>query len=277
MEEEKRKGVFGRFLNGKGFYIVLILCIVAIGISGYILLFSNNKPAEDTTVSSDIWADDQVSVVIDVPPQVDGHEETETPEEVHMSAPVEDFNTAADQSEQVSAQTETVGADAVQTSISDAAAVSDEVSADAAIETAALSELFCAWPVVSGEVTQEWSVDALVYNITLGDWRVHDGVDISCSAGSAVMAIAPGVISEVYTDDLMGMTVVVDHKNGLTSIYSNLTNEISVAVGDAVNTGQQIGAVGDTAVAEQNQGSHLHLAMAWDGDSINPLDYISAY
>ena len=70
------------------------------------------------------------------------------------------------------------------------------------------------------------------------------------------------------------MTVIIDHTGGLKSVYSNLAEMPTVAVGDSVVAGEIIGSVGTTALAETNAGTHLHFAMTLDGQSVDPLEYM---
>lgn len=129
------------------------------------------------------------------------------------------------------------------------------------------------WPV-SGTVISSFSVEALSYNETMGDWRTHDGIDIASSLGTRVQATAKGVVSAVYEDDVMGVTVVVDHGNELFSVYSNLEENPPVAMGDTVASDTVVGEVGETSVAESGKQPHLHFAM-YQGDApINPEDYL---
>ena len=129
------------------------------------------------------------------------------------------------------------------------------------------------WPV-SGTVITPFSVEALSYNETMGDWRTHDGIVIASSLGTRVLATAKGVVSAVYNDDVMGVTVVVDHGNELFSVYSNLEENPPVAVGDTVASDTVVGEVGETAVSESGKQPHLHFAM-YQGDApANPEEYL---
>ena len=114
----------------------------------------------------------------------------------------------------------------------------------------------------------------LAYDETLGDWRTHSGVDIAASVGTNVLAISAGTVQGVYDDDLMGTCVVVDHGDGLTSIYCNLSAKPTVSEGDTVSTGTVLGVVGETAIAESSRPSHLHLEMAQDGKAVDPVSYL---
>ena len=120
-----------------------------------------------------------------------------------------------------------------------------------------------------------FSMEELVYNATLGDWRTHDGVDIAAEAGTSVLAASSGTVLSVEEDPLMGTTVVLEHAGGYQTTYANLQAEPQVAVGDTVSAGQIIGAVGDTAAAEASQGPHLHFSVTKDGEPVDPQEFLS--
>lgn len=129
------------------------------------------------------------------------------------------------------------------------------------------------WPV-AGPVDAPYSMDALAYSATMRDWRTHDGVDIAAEQGTQVKAVSDGTVAAVFADDLYGTTVVLRHRSGLVTTYANLAAQPAVAVGDHVGVGQVLGAVGDTALCEIGQVSHLHLSMSLDGESVDPAAYL---
>lgn len=98
-----------------------------------------------------------------------------------------------------------------------------------------------------GEVLTAFSMEELVYNRTLGDWRTHNGVDIAAKAGTTVLAACAGAVQTVTEDPLLGTTVVLEHDGGYQTTYANLQADPGVEVGEAVSAGQIIGAVGTTA------------------------------
>ena len=119
-------------------------------------------------------------------------------------------------------------------------------------------------------------MDALSYNQTTRDWRVHDGVDIAAEAGTAVCAAADGTVYTVYEDDTMGTTVVIRHEEGYTTKYASLAQEVSVAAGDTVTMGQAIGTVGQTALLESAIGDHLHFSVTCNGENLDPAEFLTA-
>lgn len=127
---------------------------------------------------------------------------------------------------------------------------------------------------VSGEVIWGYAVDSLIFSRTLSQWMTHCGVDIASPKGSEVRALENGHIENVYTDDLLGVSVVLVHENGMMSVYANLKEEPPVKEGQLIKKRDVIGYVGDTAISECGDESHLHLEL-YKGDlPVDPSDYI---
>jgi len=249
----KNRNIFeklGDFVLGKGFYIVLFLCVATIGISGYYLI--RNMTGQLETVEP---AGGNASVVLP-DSEANGPEPGGTrpsgqtaPGGGQTERPVTPPQKVQEQPDDPEPAKQTVGTDA------EAAPV------------------VYTWPV-KGEVLRDFSVETLALDPTLGDWRTHGGMDIAAALGVEVLAMAPGTVSEVYQDGLMGTTVVVDHGDGLTSTYSNLAAQPTVEPGDSVETGTILGAVGDTAIAESGLVTHLHLEASMNGDPVDPMEYL---
>ena len=129
-------------------------------------------------------------------------------------------------------------------------------------------------PIVGAESGQGFSVDKLVYNKTLNQWRTHNGVDFVCEKGVAVVAIYDGTVTNVEATTLEGTVVEIDHGNGLVAIYKGLENVV-LNKGDKVTLGQKIGEIG-SMMTESLDGYHLHLEMTLNGKFVNPMDYLSS-
>lgn len=129
-----------------------------------------------------------------------------------------------------------------------------------------------------GFVSKEHSVDIPVYSATMSDYRIHVGVDVTGDIGTPVSAVCGGIISKIYDDDLLGKTVCVTSKSGYTVKYSNLlpTLNAPISEGAVIATGDTIGGIGDTALGEAVDVSHLHLEIYdSDGNPVNPENLIS--
>ncbi len=128
---------------------------------------------------------------------------------------------------------------------------------------------------VSGETITGYSMEALSYNQTTRDWRVHNGIDLAAEDGAPVCAAADGEVYTVYEDDSLGYTVVIRHNDGYTSCYANLTEDTAVMPGDTVTMGQTIGYVGSSAIVETALGSHVHFSVTQNNEPIDPAEFLA--
>ncbi len=106
---------------------------------------------------------------------------------------------------------------------------------------------------------------ARVYNGKPG--APHSGMDIAAPTGTPVKAPAAGVVT--FADDglyLTGGTLLIDHGHGISSNFLHLSR-IDVKVGDRVEQGQVVAAVGSTG---RSTGPHLHWGMSWFDVRIDP-------
>lgn len=131
-------------------------------------------------------------------------------------------------------------------------------------------------PVRSNDayVTNEFSMDYLIYSVTLDQYMTHCGIDIEAPEDTQVIAMAPGTITAVYEDDRYGTSVEITHDDGMITIYSNLSTSDMVEIGDTVEQGQIISGVGVSGLFESLEPAHLHLEMLKDGVYVDPAEYI---
>lgn len=127
---------------------------------------------------------------------------------------------------------------------------------------------------VKGKVQMKYSMDMPIYSKTLDQYMTHSGIDIAAPLSSKVKAIAGGTVTKVLDDDRYGTTVEITHGNGIVSIYSNLTQQGLAETGDVVKQGDIIGAIGETALFETLEESHVHVEMTRDGAYVDPQEYI---
>jgi murein DD-endopeptidase MepM/ murein hydrolase activator NlpD len=126
---------------------------------------------------------------------------------------------------------------------------------------------------VKGEILNSFTDDNLVYSKTFEDFRVHNGIDISCERSQPVFSVGDGVVEDVLTDSLEGITVKINHGNGFQSVYKNLSSDKMVKKGEPVSKGQVISGVGETALFEAAQESHIHFELIYNGKQVNPEIY----
>ena len=126
------------------------------------------------------------------------------------------------------------------------------------------------------KVTNPYSMDTLIYSVTLDQYMTHCGIDIEASADSQVVAVAEGTVTAIYNDDRYGLSVEITHPSHVITIYSNLADSSElVEVGDVVTAGEIIGGVGSTGLFESLEPAHLHFEMLIDGAYVDPADHIT--
>ncbi len=127
---------------------------------------------------------------------------------------------------------------------------------------------------VEGAPIFGYSMEALSYNQTTRDWRVHNGIDLAAEEGAPVMAAADGEVYNVFEDDTLGHTVVIRHNDGYTTCYSSLSDKHTVSPGDKVTMGDTIGYAADSAIVESTLGSHVHFSVTHYNDPMDPAEFL---
>ena len=123
---------------------------------------------------------------------------------------------------------------------------------------------------VSGEMVNEYSPEELVWNDTLGQWIVHNGIDFTANSGTAVSASEDGTVSAIYEDGLLGNVIEISHEDGWISRYCSLELLNLVETGQTVKKGDIISSVGCSAICESSMGPHLHFELLKNGMYIAP-------
>ena len=137
-------------------------------------------------------------------------------------------------------------------------------------------EFELALPVV-GVISKGHDATIQVWSETMGAYKVHLGLDITTEAGAPVLAAADGTVSKIWDDALMGKCIALDHGDGIFTFYKNLDPVLTAGVekGKEVKCGQQLGKVGESAIAELADEPHLHIEMTVGGIAVDPADYLS--
>ena len=127
---------------------------------------------------------------------------------------------------------------------------------------------------VEGEIMKGFASENLIYSETLQEWTTHNGIDISAAKTTVVQASAEGTVIAIKNDPRYGTTIIIEHVNGFETRYSNLLTTEFVVVGEKVEQGQSIGTVGNSAMFEVADESHLHFEILKDSEVLNPENYI---
>jgi murein DD-endopeptidase MepM/ murein hydrolase activator NlpD len=122
------------------------------------------------------------------------------------------------------------------------------------------------WPV-SGPITSPFGMRM---HPVYGRPILHAGIDIAAAQGTTIAAAADGRVIVAGTQGDCGKMVAIDHHGGLSTIYCHMS-QIFVGVGQDVQRGQAIGAVGMTGDAT---GPHVHFQVMQDGHPVDPMSFL---
>ena len=127
---------------------------------------------------------------------------------------------------------------------------------------------------VEGEILKSFAMENLVFSETLQEWVVHKGIDIKAPRTTIVKAAEEGTVKSIKNDPRYGLTVIIEHREGYKTIYSNLLTTEFVTEGETVTKGQSIGTVGNSAAFEIADEPHLHFEMLKDDVTVDPTVYL---
>ena len=128
-----------------------------------------------------------------------------------------------------------------------------------------------------GTLGKEHDPTVQVFSNTLGEWRVHLGIDIMTEAAAPVYAAAKGKVKQIADDPLWGKCIWIEHDGDAVSVYRGLDDTLAegIKIGAKVSEGTLLGAVGEGGVLELAEEPHLHFEMKVAGEDADPLEYFS--
>jgi murein DD-endopeptidase MepM/ murein hydrolase activator NlpD len=100
--------------------------------------------------------------------------------------------------------------------------------------------------------------------------KFHSGIDITDNNGRSVRAADSGVVVYSRYKKHYGKTIIIEHENGLKTIYGHLA-KLYVKRGMQVIQGQKIGKMGSSG---RSTGIHLHFEVHKNGKLVNPLKHL---
>ena len=127
---------------------------------------------------------------------------------------------------------------------------------------------------VSGDIMKEFAQENLVFSETLNEWITHNGIDLRAEKTEVVKAAADGTVKTIKNDPRYGLTITIEHDNGFKTVYANLLTSEFVVEGEKVQKGQTIGTVGNTAIFESSDDTHLHFEILKDNVNVDPATYL---
>ncbi len=233
--------------SGKGFYISLVVCLLAIGVTAFfavsrtgdILNGAETMDLSSAVVSANEWGFPQNANAAE-----SGLEVTSSEEQTSQSGSSE---SSASSKKQSGSEKQKSSSDSSQTAF--------------------------AMPI-SGKIMQEYSNGELVKSSVMNDWRTHDGVDIAGNVTDPVKAAADGTVTDIIDDALWGVVIEIDHGNGYVGRYCGLNTTVSVKKNQEVTMGDVIGCIGETSLYETNDDPHLHFELLKDDEYVDPMSVI---
>ncbi len=279
-EKKESKSKVLNFFDKKGFYVVLTLCIAIIGVTAALITSKNISSSWNYTddgviadqLAGDISSNESSISISSVPSDLDliGQAQTEAPKATSGVTPEKQNSKATAEPKKTNSTQEPTKTTQTPKNNSNSKKASTDIQEQAV--NAAENKKF-SMPVF-GEISFEYAQDKLVYSKTLDEWRSHAGLDLKADRGTPVKVVAEGVVTEIKNDPRLGVTIIVDHLNGLKTVYANLTNGDMVSPNQKVKQGEVIGAVGNTASFEAADPSHLHFEVLKNNKNVNPSDYL---
>ena len=117
------------------------------------------------------------------------------------------------------------------------------------------------WPT-KGRRSSEFGVRRVFQNRT----TTHRGLDIANKTGTSILATSAGVVALAQDYYFTGNTIVLEHGNGILSLYAHL-DSMAVAEGEVVDAQQLLGRMGNTG---RSTGPHLHFSIGLNGVWVDP-------
>lgn len=113
------------------------------------------------------------------------------------------------------------------------------------------------------------------HNQTLDIYRLHEGMDFKCAAGTEVLAAVDGTVTAVYkADRLYGAVIEIEHADGVKTVYKFVEPDENLKAGATVNRGDVIGKVAAATGTENADGDHLHFEVYKNSKIQDPDVYL---
>lgn len=127
------------------------------------------------------------------------------------------------------------------------------------------------------DMGKDFSRGVPVYNDTMADWRTHDGIDFNGAYGDGVKAIADGYIRDIYSDEIMGPTIIIDHGGDVIATYCGVEASEDLKKGMYVEKCDKLGILSTIPSESDAEFPHLHLEITVDGEICDPLEVMGMY
>ena len=243
--DQNKKNKVKDFFRKEGFYLVLFVCLCVVATVAAFTIRKNSVAKEQNKANNELSlneVEDNNSSETDSnfnkqnAERVENNDELANSNEESVSEPevasVDDEVATNDQEEVAENQTTEI----TQEEVADVSAGTD-------------TEVVLSLPIDGNvAISREFGKMIRTYvDETRSEDTSRRGIDINAAVGTVVKSAAEGKVEEVSSNTTDGTYVVIAHANGLKTKYTNLSEEVKVAVGDVVSTGTEIGTVGNTS------------------------------
>ena len=245
-----------KFLQGKGFALVLLACLLAAGAAGvWAVQTVRGELKQNLDGLRGPASSARTAPGIDEGLDLTTPDEEDTTEWQQPTAPA--ANSVANVPKTSSGTVSSGGAGASSGASSGSGTVREPSALQGSSAPASDSAAPASTQSFSGRVLNAYSGDELVYNKTLGDWRTHNGIDYAAARGAEVVAPVAGKVKLAGADGSWGPAVAIEDAAGRLWRLSGVA-DCTVSAGDTVTAGQALGKVGSVS-CECAEESHIHL------------------
>lgn len=276
--DQNKKNKVKDFFRREGFYVVLFVCLCLVATVAAFTVRKNSVAKEQNKINNELSlneAEDNISSETDSnfnkqnAERVENNDELANSNEENLSEPE-----VASVDDEV-ANNENQGTEVAENQTTE---VTEEETSDVSAGTD--TEVVLSLPIDGNvAISREFGKMIRTYS---DENRSEDtsrrGIDINASVGTVVKAAAEGKVEEVSSNTTDGTYVVIAHANGLKTKYTNLSEEVKVAVEDVVNAGTEIGTVGNTSGIFTSKvcGDVLNVQVQdANGNDVNPSSYFN--
>ena len=126
-------------------------------------------------------------------------------------------------------------------------------------------------PFQTVDILRRYSSDEFQQGSVTGVWQLHDSVDLACSPGEKVQAMADGLVLDAGKDEINGVWIRIKHADGIEALYAGMALSGAFQKDDHIRQGQTIGFAGSGPLDETQLPAHLHLNVTRNGTAIDPV------
>lgn len=129
-------------------------------------------------------------------------------------------------------------------------------------------------PIKNAEIIKDYVSASVIYNQTLGVYSGHKAIDFSAPEGTEVVCAYDGVIESIEISKVKGTSVIVNHGNGLKTVYNSIEASDLLNEGASVSKGEVLGTVSLNNKTEYLDGAHLHFEVIENNVKVDPNKYL---